>query len=447
MMTVSGVRGIVGETLTENTCALLAYFQTMRAGGGPVVVGRDTRPSGEALARAIFRGIRLAGGEPIDIGISPTPTTCFSVKHFGASAGVIITASHNPNPYNGYKMVHRDGRLFTGAECEDIYQLFRGADRPDSEALRGQPAEAAQQRDPVAPHVRAICDAVDTGLIRRAGVTVAIDAINGAGARVFPALLDALGVDWKGVFIEQSGDFAHNPEPRPEHLHELAALLKSDDSFWGGFAFDPDADRLAPMGENGEPISEEMTLALALTNALAKEKSDIATNLSTSMVVDDVAKSFGVLVHRTKIGEAHVVQGMHEHDCLVGGEGNGGVIYPRIATVRDGLTALALIIEQMARTGRKLTALAGEWQQYPLVKEKITLRDRPAAEVIEQLSADFASETIDRQDGLKIVRPDGWVHVRASNTEPILRCYAEGRTEQQARELAEMVTARIARAS
>lgn len=429
--------------MTPQLCSALAYIQTKQAGGGRVVIGRDTRPSGPEIAAAVMRGIRAAGGVPVDAGIAPTPTTCFAVSRFGAAAGVIITASHNPLPYNGYKMVHGTGRLFTGEECERVYEAFRAGAYPPHEEFAAASSEPAETVDAVTPHVERIIEAVDVAVVREAGVRVAVDSINGAGGAAFPLLLDKMGVAWRGVHNELDGNFVHNPEPRPEHLADLASLLRSDDTLWGGFAFDPDADRLAPMAEGGEAVSEEMTLALALENVLERERSDIATNLSTSMVIDDVAHEYGVTVVRTRIGEANVVEAMREAGLAVGGEGNGGVIYPRIATVRDGLTALALIVELMARRRSRLGELARRWPVYPIIKEKIALGDRPPAELLEELAAGFAGETLDRQDGLKIIREYGWVHLRPSNTEPIMRCYAEARTREQARALARMVTERL----
>ncbi|MBD3391255.1 MAG: phosphoglucosamine mutase [Chitinivibrionales bacterium] len=439
IMSVSGIRGKVGESLSPSLYSAMAFLQTKTAGGGRMLVGRDTRPTGPDLARAAFRGIRLAGGIPVDIGIAPTPTTCFAVKHLGASGGIVITASHNPLPYNGYKMVHGSGRLYAGDECDALYRQYAAGDFPrqsDFDSSDDTPAETLNAAD---AHVAAIVGAVDSEAIRNAGIRIAIDSVNGAGGAVFPRLLDKLGVAWEGVHTDLGGNFAHNPEPRPEHLADLAALLTSGSGFWGGFAFDPDADRLAPMGENGEPISEEMTFALALGSVLARNATSVATNLSTSMVIDDIVRAFGVKLFRTKIGEANVVQAMREHDCGIGGEGNGGVIYPRVSTVRDGPVALALILERMAKEKKKLTALAGEWNQYPIVKKKIPLGDTNAADTIARLAETFGGEQIDMQDGIKLIRDYGWVHVRPSNTEPILRCYAEAKTPAQAGELADMM--------
>jgi len=437
-MSVSGIRGKYGETLDDLFVSRVAFVQARAAGYGRIVTGRDTRPTGEALARAAARGIRAAGCVPVDIGIAPTPTVCVAVPALNAIGGIIITASHNPLPYNGYKMVHRSGRLARASECEDVYARFRAGDYPaDAELLEcgGDPAETA---DGAAIHIDRILRCVDADLIRSKNIRVAVDSINGAAGAVFPALLDRLSVRWEGVHNKLDGDFVHNPEPRPEHLGDLRELLASGD-FWGGFVFDPDADRLATMGEAGQEISEEMTLALALQNILSKQKTDVATNLSTSMLIDDVANSYGVSVVRTKIGEANVVEGMESRNCRVGGEGNGGVIYPEISWARDGLAGMAIILEEMARSGKKLYELASRWPVYHIVKDKISCDGINPAALIEKLSARFASENIDLTDGLKIIRETGWVHLRASNTEPIIRCYAEAKSQEMAKELAGMM--------
>ncbi len=439
IMSVSGIRGKVGESIDDLFISRIAYIQTRLSGGNKIIIGRDTRNTGERLMKAACRGIRAAGAEPVDIGIAPTPTTCVAVSALEANGGIIITASHNPLPYNGYKMVHGSGRLYRAEECEKVYTEFHSGNYPgDSEIMRFDD-KPSQTVDASSIHIERILSKVDTELIRSKNICIAVDSINGAAGAVFPSLLEKLSVKWVGVHNKLDGDFVHNPEPRPEHLGDLSDLLKSRQDLWGGFVFDPDADRLATMGENGEDISEEMTLVFALQNLLTKGKSDIATNLSTSMLIDDVAERNGVKVYRTKIGEANVVEGMQKNGCAIGGEGNGGVIYPEISTVRDGLAAIALIIELMAKTEKKLTQLASEWPAYSIVKEKISCEGVDPTQIINRLTQNFEDEKTDLTDGLKIIRGYGWVHLRPSNTEPIIRCYAEAKTQQLARELADMV--------
>jgi len=391
----------------------------------------------------VFQGVHAAGASAIDIGVAPTPTTCVATAHLGADAGVIITASHNPIPYNGYKMVHRSGRLYNERECHEVYaELERLGDAYDA-SIAEQSATPERTVDGAEEHIERIARVLDSDAIRHASPLVAIDSTNGAAGAVFPRLLERLGVRWVGVHNDLSGSFAHNPEPRPEHLGDLAQLIRSTPGVWGGMAFDPDGDRLAPMAEDGDGISEEMTLALALDSLLKRSPTCVAVNLSTSRVIDDVARKHGVDVIRTKIGEANVVAAMLEHRCAAGGEGNGGVIYPAVSTVRDGLVALGLLVEAMARTGMTLGGLAAQWPVYSVVKKKIPVEGNDPAGLIDRLAREFSSEHTDRQDGLKIIRDTGWVHIRASNTEPILRCYAEAPTSAEAEALASLVMSRL----
>jgi phosphomannomutase len=439
-MSVSGIRGKVGDDLSLELLRAVAYIQAKSSIGKKVIIGRDTRPSGEDIEKAICQGIFAANKEPVSIGIATTPTTCFATKYFEAATGIIITASHNPHPYNGYKPVHFSGRLFNAVESRDLYYEYeKGNFLSDAEFEKFPTSPKKVEKTAVSAHIDAILKNVDVDLIKKSKIKIAVDAINGAASASFAQLLSALGVEYEGINCKLDGDFVHNPEPRPAHLLELQNLLKSKKNFWGGFAFDPDGDRLVTMGENGEPICEEMTLALSMMDVLPEKKTDVATNLSTSMAIDDVAKSFGVNVIRTKIGEANVVDAIRENNLALGGEGNGGVIYPAVSMVRDGLVGLALIIECMAKNKKKLTQLTSLYKEYPIVKEKISTTGLNPDEILNKLTKIFATEKIDARDGLKIIYNDGWVHIRSSNTEPIMRIYAEANTEAKAKELAEMV--------
>jgi len=444
IMSVSGIRGKFGEDLSAELLRAVAYIQTKIYNGKNVIIGRDTRPSGIAIEKALCQGIRAAGGTPVSIGIATTPTTCFATRYFEAHSGIIITASHNPNPYNGYKAVHSSGRLLNAQECSAIYEKYNNGEYLSDlefEVFDKEPERI--EMSAVSAHVSSILENVDVELIKDAGIRVAVDTINGAASSAVGELLNSLGVRYECINCKSNGDFVHNPEPRPAHLLELQNLLKTKKDFWAGFAFDPDGDRLATMGENGEAICEEMTLALSMANVLAKQKSDVATNLSTSMVIDDVAKNFGVNVIRTKIGEANVVDAIRENHLLLGGEGNGGVIYPKVSMVRDGLVAIALIIECMAKNGKKITQLTSQYKEYPIVKEKISIKKLEPQEILAKLTKVFANEKIDTQDGLKIIYDDGWVHIRSSNTEPIMRVYAEAITQKRARQLAKKVINKV----
>jgi phosphomannomutase len=389
-----------------------------------MVVARDSRESGGALVRAACRGIHAAGGTAIDTGVVPTPTACIATAHTHACSGIIITASHNPAQYNGYKMIHPSGRLFNAEECAQLYSHVADSAIADHtlHTAAGHPDESF---DPVPVHCDAIVAAVDASAIAAAHIRIAVDTINAAAAAVVPSLLQRLGVEYVLVNGDMHGRFAHNPEPRPQHLTQLRDVLASEPTMWAGFAFDPDADRLAPMSERGEEISEEYTLGLAAAAVLPRHPGCIATNLSTSMLVDDIARSCDARVIRTKIGEANVVSAVLSENCVLGGEGNGGVIYPPVSLVRDGLCGCALIVDLMARQTQTISQLTAQWPRYVLAKEKITLDTIDADTAFMRVAEAFPEARRDGTDGLKLSLDGAWIHIRASNTEPILRCYAE----------------------
>jgi len=438
IMTVSGVRGIFNESLTEKFYEKLGYTHAKTIKARKMLIGRDSRPSGLQALKAITRGMHQAGCTVIDLGIVPTPTVCVAVAEAEADGGVIISASHNPAQYNGYKMVHRQGRIANAEECQQVYYAL---EHTTNETVPGQQSETPDEHwDPTDVHIQRIVNAVDVAAIKKAKIRVAVDAINGAASEIFKKLLKYLEVDFIAINDTPDGNFTHNPEPRPQHLGELAAAARATRDLWACFAFDPDADRLAPMGENGEEISEEMTLALSLQTILKQVDTDIATNLSTNMIIDDVVSSFGKKVFRSKIGEANVVSCMKEHNCLAGGEGNGGVIFPKISTVRDGLAAMALILQLMAHEKKKITELVAQWPTYAIAKHTIDAADKDISSVLLKIKVLYTNYPIDDIDGVKVTFPQkGWVHLRASNTEPILRCYAEAKTSEQAEAIAREV--------
>ncbi|MFW5960356.1 MAG: hypothetical protein ACOCSE_04485, partial [Chitinivibrionales bacterium] len=431
-MSVSGIRGKTNGSFTTEMCSRIAYIQTRKYRGGKVVVGRDTRPTGKEYAEAAFAGIASAGGKPVDIGIAPTPTTCKAVEVLNASTGIILTASHNPMPYNGYKMVHSTGRLFNDSECTEVYEGYRNGEFPEYIPPFPENPDEIEKEDGAELHISAIINEIDTELIQKAGLKIAVDAINGAASAVLPRLLKRLNVEWKGINTELSGEFTHNPEPRPEHLHEISAFLKENPGMNGGFIFDPDADRLVVMGEDGTPLSEEFTLALAINHLLKKTKSDIVVNLSTSMLMDTIADNFRVRLFRTRIGEANVVEGIKKHKASFGGEGNGGVIYPAVSSVRDGLAGTALILEYMASEKKSINQLASPLPRFAMIKDKIDLNGADAVSIIRDIESRYTNYPKNTEDGLRIVMERGWIQLRSSNTEPVMRLFVEAFSGNQA---------------
>lgn len=443
MLGVSGIRGIVGETMTpqvagEAACAFAAHLGRQ----GSVVVGRDSRPSGPAIASAVTAGLLAGGCHVVDAGIVTTPGLGLTVRQLGASGGLMVTASHNPKQWNGIKFLTGGGRAPSDDEAREILDRFQRRDfGPLDTAARGgvETDTSADRR-----HVEAVLAVVDAGAIRRRAYRVVLDSVNGAGGASGRLLLEALGCRVVHLNAEPSGEFAHQPEPLAENLTDLAEATGREQADIG-FAQDPDGDRLAMVDERGRYIGEEYTLAIAvravLEGATARAEARgsrrlqcMVANLSTSRMIDDLATEAGPdwTVHRTPVGEAHVVQGMFAHDAMIGGEGNGGVIDPRVGLVRDSLAAMALALEHMARTGLSLSQIVGRMPTYHMLKTKMPCDRSSVAARLQQLRERFAGQKINTADGVRIDWPEGWVHVRASNTEPVMRVIAEATDEPTA---------------
>ncbi len=461
IVSVSGVRGIVGESLTPDVVLEFARAYGTLLDGGRVAVARDTRPSGEMFALAAAAGLMAAGCEVTMLGIAMTPTLAYAIRAGGFDGGIIVTASHNPGQWNGMKLLDDQGLAPDPARAARIAEIREGR------AWRKSPAEfhpLLQDEDAGERHVDAVIAAVEVDLAKIKGLRVVLDSVNGAGAVHSAAFLAEIGCDVVHINAEPSGRFAHEPEPLRENLTQLCQAVR-DAGAAVGFAQDPDADRLVVIDERGEYIGEEYTLALAAESALSRRPGPLAANLSTSRMIDDVAARHGVRVHRTPVGEAHVARAMLAHGCVLGGEGNGGVIDTRISPVRDSLSAMSHILQLMAATGRPLSQLAADIPSYTMIKRKFTCpRDR-AAEAVAAAERVFASGThrletgapaaggtarggaaaggtagggaaaggagvrIDKSDGIRIDTQEGWVHLRSSNTEPIVRLIAEARDE------------------
>lgn len=426
MLSVSGLRGIVGASLTPEVAArygsaLGAWFVRHRGASPRVVVGRDSRPSGEMVENAVVAGLSAAGCRVVRLGILSTPGVAWMVRRLGADGGVVLTASHNPTPWNGVKCLRHDGVAPPKAEAEEIVALFRGGAIPLAGATGIPPAAAAG--DAVRAHVARILELVDAAAIRAANLHAVVDATCGAGGPEAEALLAALGVRCTGLWLEPSGAFPHNPEPTRENLSELAAQVPRAGAACG-FALDPDADRLAIVDEQGRYIGEEYTLALAVLHKLPAGGAT-AANLSTSRMLDDIAAARGGRVVRSAVGEANVAEAMRAHGCTVGGEGNGGVIFPAISQVRDSFLAMAFTLELLAARRRPLSAIVAEIPSYAMVKEKQPVDPALVARLAQVLPAAFPEARADTRDGVRLDWPDRWVHVRASNTEPIVRLISE----------------------
>ncbi|MBI5866276.1 MAG: phosphoglucosamine mutase [Planctomycetes bacterium] len=431
MVSVSGVRGLINETLTPTVAAEFAQAYGTLLEGGSVVLARDTRPSGEMFASAVAAGLLASGCQVTQLGVCMTPTVGRAIVDGKHAGGVIITASHNPPAWNGIKFLDQQGLAPDPALASQIAAVR------DSRRFQAKKAGFKPIRSDLTAgerHVRAVVTAVEENLTGVRGLRVVLDSINGAGCRDGAALLTTFGCDVYHLNGEPTGEFAHTPEPIAENLTQLCDCVRREKAAVG-FAQDPDADRLAIVDEQGTYIGEEYTLALAAWAVLMRRPGPVAANLSTSRLVDAVAERFGVKVVRTAVGEANVARGMVASECVIGGEGNGGVIDPRITLVRDSLSAMSLTLQLLSATGKSVRQLVAELPRLAMIKQKFECPRERIADAVERTAKSFAGEKVNRSDGTRVDFAEGWVHVRASNTEPIVRIIAEAADDKAANSL------------
>ncbi len=439
MISVSGMRGIVGKDLTPELVArhAAALGAWVRASGGTrVVLGRDARTSGEMFARAATAGFQSVGVDVIDVGVAPTPTVQMAVEHHGAGAGLILTASHNPIEWNALKFVGPDGIFLDGDAGSAVRKL---AD--DGPARAGWDTVGILSHDDgaIGRHLDAILalPEIDVGAIQAREFHVALDCVRGAGGPTMLALFDRLGVRVSGINLEADGRFPREPEPTPENLGDLAELVQRSGADLG-MAVDPDVDRLALVDETGRPIGEDYTLAVAARAVLARTPAQpqpvVVANLSTSLVVADAVRQAGGRFVRAPVGEANVARTIVAERAVLGGEGNGGVILPALHVGRDAPLGAALILQHLAASGDRLSAVVAASPRYVIVKAKAP-RGGDLAAQYRRLEATFPDAERDLRDGLRLGWPDRWLHVRPSGTEPIVRLIAEAPTEAEAQEL------------
>jgi len=379
--------------------------------------------------------LRDVGKTVIDLGICPTPTVQFAVEDHEAAGGIVITASHNPLPWNGLKFIGADGIFLDAAEMKRL-QTRRIEIQAQQESYQEAEGSIETYERVVDDHIESVLALpyLDEDLIQKAGFRVVVDAVNGAAYRAIPELLRRLGCEVVEINCHYDQPFPRSPEPLPENLTELNKTVL-DNKAHLGFAIDPDGDRLAIVSDIGQPISEEYTLVLATKLVLSKFPNldqKVVTNLSTTMAVDVIAKEYGASVIRTPIGEINVAKKMQEVDAAIGGEGNGGVLLPEAHLGRDSLVAAALILQLLAEEARPLSVLMQDLPHYEMIKLKVPRGNLELGDVIEDLKKLVTPEEIDQQDGIKFIWQDRWVHLRPSNTEPIIRIYAEALTKQVA---------------
>jgi phosphomannomutase len=432
MASVSGVRGIVGAGMNPEIAVRYTAAFAGRLAGGLVVVGRDTRASGPLLAAAVFSTLRYLGVTAVDLGVASTPTVEIMVEELGALGGIIITASHNGPEWNALKFLDRRGEFLSAREMDALISRAAAA-----EPLFGRTevfGSLLANGSGDAAHIRRILELprIDRDAIAARGFKTVVDCVNGAGSRIMPALLRSLGAAVVELYTDVEAPFPHEPEPRPENLGELSkAVLREGADI--GFACDPDADRLVLVDEKGTVLSEELTLALAADFVLRREKGALVANLSSSRVLDDVGARHGAPVHRSPVGEAHVAALMKEVGAVIGGEGNGGVIYPALHVGRDAMVGAALVLEALVEDGTSLSSAVSTLPGYVIVKEKFPLA--ADFDAVEKSMVRRFPGRVTAVDGTRIDMDEGWIHLRRSNTEPVVRIIAEARSRETAESL------------
>ncbi len=434
IISVSGLRGIVGETLTPEVAIRYAAAFAATLPPGDVLIGRDSRPSGRMLSLAVQAGLQAVGRTTLDAGIVATPTAGVLLRHHAAAGAIQITASHNPAPYNGLKLFSAEGRVIPAGPGREVLQRYRN----------GSPAWLPQDRlgnierceDSVTAHLLAVLDTVDAERIRKQRFRVLLDSNHGAGSILGRRLLHELGCRLTVLGEEPDGRFAHPAEPTAENLAGVLTAVNESGADVG-FCQDPDADRLAVIDAAGRYLGEEYTLAMCVDHVLREKKGPIVANCSSSRMSQDLAERYGVPYFRSAVGEANVVDAMLAHDAVFGGEGNGGPIDPRVGYVRDSFVGMAQLLDAMAARQMTIAQLADELPRYEIVKTKISLPPEKLPAALDALQKRFSDAASDRLDGLRLDWPGRWLLVRGSNTEPIVRAIAEAPTAAEAAALCE----------
>lgn len=444
---ISGIRGTIGGAQGEGlsgvdvvkfTAAYAAFIRKSYKGQrNCIVVGRDARISGEMVSHLVVGTLMSMGFDVVNIGMASTPTTELAVTHEKACGGIIITASHNPIQWNALKLLNADGEFLNDAEGKEVIRMAEENDY----SFAGVFELGREYRNDayILHHIDDVKNLalVDTDAIAKADFTVAVDAVNSIGGVIIPQLLRSLGV--KNIIelnCEPTGHFAHTPEPIPENLTQIADLMRGSKADVG-FVVDPDVDRLAIVMENGEMFVEENTLVAIADYVLSHTPGSTVSNLSSSRGLRDVTEKHGCSYTAAAVGEVNVVTRMKETGAVIGGEGNGGVIYPELHYGRDALVGVALFLTLMAKSGKKVTEIRASLPQYAIAKNKIELTpDIDIDALLESVKKKFSNEKITDIDGVKIDFADSWVHLRKSNTEPIIRVYSEASTLEKADALA-----------
>jgi phosphomannomutase len=434
------VRGVIGESLTPSLLTRFSQAFGTYVGPGTIVIGRDPRRSGEMVRQAVIAGLLSSGCRVVDIGMCPVPTVQLLVRHLRGIGGVAITASHNPAEWNALKFIGADGLFLSGDNAREMLDIYHQGEYTKVTGTEMRGMESLPGATEL--HIKTILGVLGQLPAERRKPRVVLDACNGAGSVVGPRLLEALGAEVITINVNPDGTFPRPAEPLPENLGALSAAVKEHGADIG-FAQDMDADRLAIVSEQGIPIGEDYTLVLAALRVLNHERGPVVANLSSTSVLQAVATKFDCPLFLTKIGEVNVTQEMEKQKAVIGGEGNGGVIYPRINFARDSLVGMGLVLHLLAETGQTVTQLVDSLPRFSMLKEKLVCPSHKISALLRMLRDEYASYSMDVRDGVKVMLPNAWFLVRGSNTEPIIRVIAEAQTEEDARKILDEVFAKV----
>ncbi|MDR1535555.1 MAG: phosphoglucosamine mutase [Planctomycetota bacterium] len=439
MIGISGVRGVVGDNLTPSLLVNLGQAFGTWADSGTVVVGRDTRVSGDMVKHAVFSGLLSAGCRIVDVGVCGTPSAAMMIRKLGAAGGIVISASHNPIEWNALKFFRSDGVYLNQEQGRELLDIYYGG---DVKKVGYDRLHAVETNDgATANHLERVLALVDLPALQKRRFRVAVDCCNGAGSVLALEFLKRTGCETIAIDCAMNGLFPRNPEPTREHVTVIRGVVRERGADLG-FAEDADADRVAFISEKGEYLGEEYSLCLAARHVLSRRPGKVVTNLSTTRMLEDVAREFSCEVVRTPVGEVNVAEAMLASGAVIGGEGNGGVIDPRVHYGRDALAGVAIVLQYLLETGEPLSRLAAAIPAYQMSKQRVECSRRGISPVLRLLAGEKA-DRVDVRDGVKLDFAEGWVHIRPSNTEPIIRVYAEARTQEEADRLAERYRARV----
>lgn len=442
---ISGIRGTIGGKVGENLTPIdavkfgCAYGSWLKDNSNDsdisVVIGRDARISGEMIQNLVQNSLISLGINVVDLGLSTTPTVELMVKEYNASGGIVITASHNPAEWNALKLLDKNGEFLNSQSGEEIIKISENDSYVFSEI--NDLGTISKTKDSMKKHIDSILnlDIVNTDLIKKTNLKVVVDGVNSSGGIIVPMLLNELGIDYSTIYCDPSGDFQHNPEPLKKNLNDLCQRVVEERANLG-IAVDPDVDRLVFICEDGEVFGEENTLVACADYVLSKNPGPTVSNLSSSRALNDITKSYNQSYYTSAVGEVNVVSKMKSKKAVIGGEGNGGVIYPKSHYGRDAIVGIGLFLSLLCERKIKVSELLSSYPKYYMTKEKITISsDVNLDDILIDLSKKYESEHVNTIDGLKIDFEESWVHLRKSNTEPIIRIYSEAKTLEKSIDL------------